>query len=161
MPASASATTAASTAATASTARQRANARNARLSTGPRTPEGKARSSMNAVKHGIRSPAPVIDGLETHEEWTSHRDAVVRGLRPVGELETAYAERAALFLWRSDRVIRYEITSTENDSTNQTPKNITNLSQAKHPRIVSSPKPSAIPSNSKKRPRRRNPLCEK
>jgi hypothetical protein len=37
-----------------------ANRRNARRSTGPRTPEGKARSSQNARKHGLNSPLGVL-----------------------------------------------------------------------------------------------------
>jgi hypothetical protein len=61
-----------------------------------------------AIDIGIHSTDPVVDGHETLEAWLSHRDAVVDQLNPVGSLETAYARRAALFMWRLDRVIRYE-----------------------------------------------------
>src|SRR6185295_18713256 len=37
-----------------------ANQRNAKLSTGPRTPEGKERSAQNALKHGLTSTAPIL-----------------------------------------------------------------------------------------------------
>jgi hypothetical protein len=40
------------------------NQRNARLSTGPTTPEGKARSRANALKHGLAADTLVIDELE-------------------------------------------------------------------------------------------------
>ena len=46
-----------------STRKQRqANKRNAKHSTGPRTPEGKQRSSQNALKHGLLSVQSVIPG---------------------------------------------------------------------------------------------------
>ena len=47
--------------------RTAANRRNAQMSTGPRTEEGKSRSRRNAVKHGILSSALHItegDGAE-------------------------------------------------------------------------------------------------
>ena len=43
-----------------SEARQTANAANARLSTGPRTNEGKASSSQNARTHGLTAAQLVI-----------------------------------------------------------------------------------------------------
>jgi hypothetical protein len=63
--------------------------------------------------HGVCSTDPVIDGHETLEAWIKHRETVVRDLHPVGDLESAYAERAALYLWRLNRVIRYEVSATE------------------------------------------------
>ena len=45
----------------ASAARVAANRRNAQLSTGPRTAEGKARSRRNALKHGLTTHGGVID----------------------------------------------------------------------------------------------------
>lgn len=80
-----------------------------------RSHESQTNTAENASRNGIFSTDPVIEGVETLEEWVSHRETVVRELCPVGKLEIAYAERAALFLWRLDRVIRYEITATEFD----------------------------------------------
>jgi hypothetical protein len=78
---------------------------------GPRTQEGKEVVRWNATRHGIRSPAPVIPGVEKKEEWEEHRDGVIESLSPVGHLEEVLAERMALLSWRLHRVIRYE---TEN-----------------------------------------------
>ena len=39
-----------------------ANRRNAQLSTGPRTEQGKAIARMNALKHGVDSQYEVISG---------------------------------------------------------------------------------------------------
>ena len=44
-----------------------ANRRNARLSTGPKTPEGKARSARNRSLHGFRSLNPLLPGEDPAE----------------------------------------------------------------------------------------------
>jgi hypothetical protein len=85
-----------------------ANRRNALISTGPKTPEGKAQSSRNALRHGLVSALAVVEGLEQAEEWQAHRDGIVAGLAPVGALEKTFAERVALCSWRLQRVARYE-----------------------------------------------------
>src|SRR5690242_9252465 len=90
-----------------SLARIEANQRNAALSTGPRTTEGKAAAARNATRHGIFSSVPVIPG-ECPEEWEAHRAGVVESFAPMGLLEVNLAERAALLLWRLQRLARYE-----------------------------------------------------
>ena len=75
---------------------------------GPVTQEGKKVVRWNATRHGIRSPAPVVPGMEKKEDWEEHRDGVLESLRPEGHLEFVLAERVALLLWRLHRVTRYE-----------------------------------------------------
>ena len=78
---------------------------------GPATQEGKAVVRWNATRHGIRSPAPVVPGVEKAEDWEEHRDGVLESLLPEGHLETVLAERVALLSWRLNRVVRYETES--------------------------------------------------
>jgi hypothetical protein len=52
--------------------------------------------------------ARVIEGAEKLDDWLEHREIVVEELCPVGALETLYAQRAALYLRRLDRVIGFE-----------------------------------------------------
>jgi hypothetical protein len=78
---------------------------------GPVTQEGKEVVRWNATRHGIRSPAPVVPGVEKAQDWEEHRDGILESLQPEGHLEEVLAERVALLLWRLHRVIRYEIES--------------------------------------------------
>jgi len=75
---------------------------------GPATQEGKEVVRWNATRHGIRSPAPVVPGVERAEDWEEHRDGVLESLQPEGHLELVLAERVALLSWRLNRVTRYE-----------------------------------------------------
>jgi hypothetical protein len=75
---------------------------------GPATEEGKEIVRWNATRHGIRSPSPVIPGIERKEDWEEHRDGVLESLQPEGHLELVLAERVALLSWRLNRVTRYE-----------------------------------------------------
>src|SRR5215208_2570230 len=78
---------------------------------GPATQEGKEVVRWNATRHGIRSPAPVVPGVEKQEDWEEHRDGVLESLSPEGHLELVLAERAASLSWRLNRVTRYETES--------------------------------------------------
>jgi hypothetical protein len=91
--------------------RVEANDYTAQRPTGPRTAEGKARSSKNALRHGLRSPAPVLSG-ESAQEWERHRVGVVGSLAPAAGLEAELADRVALSLWRLRRAVAYETAVT-------------------------------------------------
>src|SRR5829696_6758753 len=78
---------------------------------GPATQEGKEVVKWNATRHGIRSPAPVVPGVEKAEDWEEHRDGVLESLQPEGHLELVLAERVALLSWRLHRVTRFETES--------------------------------------------------
>jgi hypothetical protein len=75
---------------------------------GPVTQEGKEVVKWNAIRHGIRSPTPVVPGVEKKEDWEEHRDGILESLQPEGHLELVLAEQVALLSWRLHRVIRYE-----------------------------------------------------
>src|SRR5215217_3311748 len=72
------------------------------------TQNGKEMARWNATRHGIRSPAPVVPGVEKPEDWEEYRDGMLEDLGPSGSLELALAERVALLSWRLHRVTRYE-----------------------------------------------------
>jgi len=69
-----------------------ANRANAQLSTGPRTPEGKARSSRNALKHGLLSSQILLEH-ESAEELEALREGLYEELQPIGALEETLVEK--------------------------------------------------------------------
>ena len=65
----------------ASESQLEANRLNAQRSTGPRTAEGKARSSQNAVRHGLTAKCPVLPG-EDPAEFAAFSEALFEDLTP-------------------------------------------------------------------------------
>ncbi len=89
-----------------------ANRRNAQLSTGPKTEEGKNRSRHNAVKHGILASAVLItkgSGAEDPAEFEQLWDSLRGDLAPVGVLEEMLVEKIAVCLWRQKRALQCEV----------------------------------------------------
>lgn len=84
-----------------------ANRRNALQSTGPRTPEGKARSSWNATVHGLTS-ARVLMPDEDAEAFRDFGARLFSDLDPVGELEEMLADRIVSTAWRLRRAVKVE-----------------------------------------------------
>lgn len=82
-----------------SQARVNANRANAQRSTGPRTAQGKQRSSLNAFRHGVYAMRPhaVTTGFfpEDPEEVVNYVRDMVRALRPRDAVEQAAAEAVA------------------------------------------------------------------
>ncbi|HEY1206424.1 MAG: hypothetical protein ABSH46_10895 [Bryobacteraceae bacterium] len=85
----------------------KANQENARLSTGPRTPEGKARSSLNAVRHGLLAR----DAVLPEEDRAAHLDllaALEEEYQPDGPTQTFLVQQLASAQWRLQRFVRIE-----------------------------------------------------
>ena len=94
-----------------------ANRQNAENSTGPRTEEGKARASRNAVTFGIYSAADFVRPDETHtyQLFCQH---FKKDLRPEGALEQTLAAEIIHAAWRLRRCATAE---SEMDSSAEDP----------------------------------------
>jgi hypothetical protein len=100
---------AASLAALLSPARAEASRRNGAKSKGPKTPEGKARASRNALKHGLCAEAHVVVEGESPEAFAAFEAALIADLAPAGALQTLLAGRIARAAWRLERAERIEV----------------------------------------------------
>ena len=79
----------------------------AKLSTGPRTDQGKAISSKNARKHGFSGAQIVIDD-EDQAAYDAHLDAYHQTLEPTNQVEADTVRLAANAMWRIDRLTSIE-----------------------------------------------------
>jgi hypothetical protein len=80
-----------------------ANRLNAQKSTGPRTNEGKAAVSQNAVKHGFSARLDVISS-ESQADFDQYSDRILAELDPASPMESMLAERILVLSWRLKRV---------------------------------------------------------
>src|ERR1700756_2347001 len=84
-----------------------ANRRNARLSTGPVTEQGKNKSRRNAVRHGLTAET-VIDALEDAEDYAAFELAVTADYDAQSAVEGELVLRLASLLWRLRRATAIE-----------------------------------------------------
>ena len=84
-----------------------ANRRNAQLSTGPVTEEGKRGSRRNAVRHGLTAET-VIDALEDAEDYAAFEMAVTADYDAQSAVERELVLRLASLLWRLRRATAIE-----------------------------------------------------
>jgi hypothetical protein len=84
-----------------------ANRRNARLSTGPVTEEGKKRSRQNALRHGLTAET-VITALEDAEDYAAFEMAVTADYDAQSAVERELVLRLASLLWRLRRATTIE-----------------------------------------------------
>jgi hypothetical protein len=84
-----------------------ANRRNARLSTGPVTEEGKRRSRHTAVRHGLTAET-VIVALEDAEDYAAFEMAVTADYDAQSAVERELVLRLASLLWRLRRATAIE-----------------------------------------------------
>jgi len=93
----------------ATEAQIRANRENAKKSCGPKTDDGKARSRINALKHGLRSQdaEPVLP----HEDPTELQAKIqewIDDYAPANAVQRELVVRAARLSWTLDRAERHE-----------------------------------------------------
>ena len=99
-----------------SEARQTANAANALLSTGPRTNDGKARSSQNARQHGLTA-AHVVLAAEDREEFDELHAQLQSDVRPEGALQQILFDQLVASAWNLGRIRRMETELTSSATT--------------------------------------------
>jgi hypothetical protein len=80
-----------------------ANRRNARLSTGPRSQAGRARSSMNALKAGIHAKSEIIPG-EDPEELAKLTAEYYQSIQPQGREEAVLVDQLISADWQLRRL---------------------------------------------------------
>ncbi len=85
----------------------KANQENAAHSTGPRTPEGKAHASLNALRHGFRARDAVLPE-EDRAEYLELLAALEAQFLPATPLETLLIRQMAAAQWRLLRHARVE-----------------------------------------------------
>ena len=80
-----------------------ANRRNAQLSTGPRTPEGRAAVGLNALRHGLTAETAVLPD-ENPDQFQELLDSFFSEYQPAGPTETVLVEQMAMAAWRLRRM---------------------------------------------------------
>src|SRR5262249_54359065 len=84
-----------------------ANRANARHSTGPKTPEGKAVVRLNACRHGLLAHDLILPE-ENVDAFEDLRNRVWADLSPQGPIEEMLVDRVVNAMWRLRRLERAE-----------------------------------------------------
>jgi hypothetical protein len=89
-----------------------ANRENARRSTGPRTPAGKRRASLNALTHGLRARAlgqTMRELGESPQDYARLHLALLSSFQPANAVEAKLVEDLARLWWKKDRADRAQL----------------------------------------------------
>ncbi len=127
-------------------AQKLANRRNAQNSTGPRTSEGKAAISQNAVKHGLLARQDVITS-ECQAHFDLYRDQLLVELAPTTPMESMLAERIISLSWRLKRAARIQNQTIDALNARNTSSPLPKLTQSLFPKSQARPQqhPSGSP----------------
>jgi hypothetical protein len=79
------------------------NRENALKSTGPRTQQGKKRSSQNARRHGLTAET-VVQPYEDQDDYSAFEQSIAADYDAISAVERALVRRVAGLLWRLRRV---------------------------------------------------------
>src|SRR4051794_21249249 len=75
---------------------------------GPRTPEGKARFSLNALRHGLRARSFALLPEEDPAEWAMHLADLRAGYGPIDAAEEKLVTALAVAMWKEIRADKQE-----------------------------------------------------
>ena len=106
-----------------------ANRLNAQKSTGPRTIEGKAAVSQNAVRHGLSAERDVI-ASESQADFDLFRRQLLDELCPLSPMETILAERIVALSWRLKRAGHFQNQAIDALNADQTRGPLARLTQS-------------------------------
>lgn len=84
-----------------------ANRRNAQRSTGPKTAEGKARSTRNNLRHGLTGQVTVLP-TEDREAHDTFCNRLIAGFNPETPIEEQLAHSISEDAWRLNRIAAIE-----------------------------------------------------
>ena len=80
----------------------------ARAKRGPKTQEGKARSALNALRHGLRARSFALLPEEDPAEWAEHLSDLRAGYAPADAAEEKLVTALAVAMWKEIRADRQE-----------------------------------------------------
>jgi hypothetical protein len=106
-----------------------ANRRNAQKSTGPRTSEGKAAVSQNAIQHGLLTRQNVISS-ESQADFDLYRERMLAELAPASPMESMLAERIVALSWRLKRTGRIQNQTIDALNADNTSSPLSKLAQS-------------------------------
>ena len=101
--------------------RTAANRLNALKSTGPRTPEGKAKSALNALKHGLCSTAALLSN-ESEDLFNAHREGYIAHFAPTGTVQLDLVDQIVAASWRLRRALAMETAAYEREMVRRAPE---------------------------------------
>ena len=81
---------------------------NGAKSKGPITPEGKAKSSSNALKHGFAATLNVVLSIEEEPVFQSHLKGIRASFNPTNYMEDTLVDQLASISWRQARLVASE-----------------------------------------------------
>jgi len=106
-----------------------ANRHNAQKSTGPRSSQGKAAVSQNAVQNGLSARQTIISS-ESQADFDLYRERMLSELAPASPMESMLAERIIILSWRLKRAGRIQNQAIDALNANNTSSPLTKLTQS-------------------------------
>ncbi|MBI4889280.1 MAG: hypothetical protein HY821_01565 [Acidobacteria bacterium] len=112
----------------ASAAQILANQANSKLSTGPKSPEGKARSAANSTKDGLTAAYPVVDPSQS-AAFDEYREALLLDTQPEGAIELDLFFSILTAGWNLRRARQLEISLLESTSLDEDDQHLARLAR--------------------------------